>query len=142
MHTGVVFAILGALAFGLWTVFHQQASTHIHNLFGSIVVSITAVIVGLVFLLPNLKSTTLVTNPKGIIFAILGGICALGIDYFALRSYSSGLPISISGPIIIGGSIGIASMIGFFLGEPATLPKLLSLLLIIIGSALLASQGN
>ncbi len=142
MHPGIMYALLGALVFGLWTVFHQQASKNINNLFGAIIVSITAVIVGgAILFLSKTHQSTLIQNPKGILFAILAGICALGIDYFALKSYSSGLQISLSGPIIIGGSIAIASTIGFFLGDSVTLIKILGLVLIIAGSALLAAQG-
>jgi uncharacterized membrane protein len=139
MQTGIIFAILAALAFGLWTVFHQQASNLINNLFGAIIVSLTAVILGLLILLPKIKSTTLYSNPKGIIFAILAGICALGIDYFALKAYSSGLHVSVAGPIIIGGSIAVASCIGFFLGDSITLIKIAGLILIITGSGILAA---
>ncbi|MBI3384613.1 hypothetical protein HY030_00260 [Candidatus Gottesmanbacteria bacterium] len=69
----------------------------------------------------------------------MAGICALGIDYFALRTYSSGLSISIGGPIIIGGSIAVASVVGFLLGDSLTFLKILGLILIIFGSAILAS---
>ena len=51
---------------------------------------------------PKIKTVTLYSDPKGILFIILAGICALGIDYFALKAYSSGLEISIGGPIITG----------------------------------------
>ena len=139
MYEGIIFAIIAAIAFGIWTVFHQQASNHINNLFGAIIVSFTAVIVGLLFLLPKIKSTVLYTNPKGLIFAMLAGVCALAIDFFALRAYGSGLQISVGGPIIIGGSIAIAAFIGFFLGESVTLMKVLGLVLVLAGSAILAA---
>ncbi len=139
MYEGLIFAIIAALAFGIWTVFHQQASPHINNLFGAIIVSLTAVLVGLVFLLPKLKSVTLVTNPKGILFAALAGVCALAIDFFALKTYGSGLPVSVGGPIIIGGSVAIAAIIGFFLGETVTLVKILGLTMVIVGSGILAA---
>lgn len=139
MYEGIIFAIIAAVAFGIWTVFHQQASNHINNLFGAIIVSATAVVLGLIFLLPKIKSTTLYTNPKGIIFAVLAGVCALAIDYFALKTYGSGLQISIGGPIIIGGSIAVASLIGFFIGESITLVKIVGLALVIAGSGILAA---
>ena len=139
MNPGVIFAIIAAIAFAVWTVFHQKASSHINNLFGAIIVSFTAVVLGLIFLLPKIKSTVLYTNPKGIIFAALAGAFALGIDFFVLKAYGSGLPISIGGPIIIGGSIALATLIGFFLGESITLMKVLGLLFVIIGSGILAT---
>ena len=128
MEPGIIFAIIAAIAFGLWTVLHQQAADKIHYLFGAILISFTAVIVGLLFLLPKIKTTTLFSNPKGIIFAIGAGVCALAIDYFVLKAYGSGLAVSIAGPIIIGGSIAFAVTIGFFLGESITVIKIIGLL--------------
>jgi drug/metabolite transporter (DMT)-like permease len=139
MYGGLIFAILGALVFGFWTVFHQRASNHIDSVFGAILVSLTAVIIGTIFLLPRIKSTVFFKDYFGIIFVFLAGICAFFIDFFALKAYSSGLPISITGPIIIAGSIAVAAIIGFFLGEKITLMKILGLLLVIIGSAVLAA---
>lgn len=142
MDPGISFAIIAAISFGLWTVFHQQAASSIDYLFGAIVVSLTAVIVGSLALFPNLKSTVLYTNQKGILFAALAGVAALAIDYFALKAYGSGLEISVGGPIIIGGSIAVASTIGFFLGESITLVKVLGLVLVIAGSVILATYAG
>ena len=139
MNQGIIFAIIAAIAFGVWTVFHQQAADKINCLFGAIIVSLTAVVLGLAFLLPKIETTTLFSNPKGILFAALAGVCALAIDYFALQAYASGLAISTAGPIIISGSIAIAVLIGFFLGESITLVKVLGLLFVIIGSGILAA---
>ena len=142
MNPGIIFAIIAALFFGVWTMFHQQAADKINYLFGAIVVSFTAVIVGAIFLFPKIKTTTLFSNPKGILFAVFAGICALAIDYFALKAYGSGSPISIVGPIIIAGSIAIAAFIGFFLGESVTWAKVIGLLLVLLGSGVLAAFGG
>lgn len=138
MSSGIIFATLGAIAFGLWTVFHDKASTLINAVYGAIIVSFTAVIIGLIFLMPQLKVATSTANPKGILFAVLAGLCAFGIDYFALKTYGSGLPVTIGAPIIIGGSIAVASIIGFFLGESITFPKVIGLVLVIVGSVILS----
>ncbi len=142
MNSGILFAIITAVAFGVWTVFHQQAANKIDFLFGAILVSLTAAVLGLVFLLPKIKTTTLFTNPKGILFAVLAGVCALAIDYFALKAYGSGLAVSVAGPIIIGGSIAVAAIIGFLLGESVTLMKVLGLLLVIAGSGILSAVSR
>ncbi|EKE26606.1 MAG: hypothetical protein ACD_4C00233G0007 [uncultured bacterium (gcode 4)] len=139
MHSGVIYAIIAAFAYGIWTVFHSQAANHISNLLGAVIVSMSAVIMGIIFfvLSPN-KNNLLVWDNRGLIFAILAGIMALAIDYFVLKAYWSGLEISIAGPIIIGWSIAVAVFIGFFLGEPISLLKILGLILVIGGASLLA----
>jgi uncharacterized membrane protein len=129
MNPGIIFAIIAAVTFGLWTVFHDQASAKIDALFGAILVSFTAVFLGLILLLPKIKTATLFTDKSGIYFAILAGICALALDYFAIKTYASGLEVSVGGPIIIGGSIAVASLVGFlFLGESVTLMKAVGIL--------------
>ena len=101
----LLFAVLAAVAFGFWTVFHKFASTYIDQIFGAIIVSLSAVLLGAIVLIPKLKSTVLVSDPKGIYFAIAAGIMAFLIDYLALTAYSKGLPINVGGPIIIGGAV-------------------------------------
>lgn len=137
---GIIFALISALAFGIWTVFHQQASPHINPIFGAIVVSLTAVILGSIILAPQIKTVTLFTSQKGLIFVILAGISAFAIDYFALKTYASGVSISVGGPIIIGGSVAFASLIGLlFLGESLSAMKLFGIAMVTVGAAVLAS---
>ena len=135
----LIFAILGAITFGVWTIFHKLAAPHINQIFGAIIVSFTAVLVCLAVLLPRLRAVELVTNRRGIIFTCLAGGAAFLIDFFALKAYAGGLPISVGGPVIIGGSIAVAIVIGFFLGESLSLLKAIGLFSIFAGSAILAS---
>jgi len=133
---------MAALAFGAWTIFHQQAANRVDYLFGAIIISFTAVVLGLLLLLPRIKFTALFSNSRGILFAALAGVCALAIDYFALKAYGSGLAVSVAGPIIIGGSIAVAAITGFLFGESMTLVKLLGLILVVIGASILATFGK
>ena len=142
MSSGILFAIIAATAFGAWTVFHQQAASKIDYLVGAIIISLTASMLGLIILLPRIKSVDLFSNYKGLASAILAGICALAIDYFALKSYGTGLAVSVAGPIIIGGSIAVATVIGLFLGESLSLIKALGLIMVISGASILAVYGN
>lgn len=142
MGNGLIFAISAAAFFGLWTVFHQQAAKYINSLFGAIIVSFTAVVLGLIFFIPNIRTAQPLFNYRGLMFAVLAGTCALLIDLFALKAYNSGLQISVGGPIIIGGSIAIASVVGFTLGESVTLMKIAGLILVVAGASILAFFGK
>lgn len=81
-------------------------------------------------------------NWKGIVFVVLAGIAAFFIDFLALSAYSKGLSVSVGGPIIIGGSIALATIIGFFMGDSISLLKIVALILIISGSGILAYFGK
>ena len=137
----LIFAILAATSFGLWTIFHKLASPHINQIFGAILVSLTAVIFGGIVFLFNMKGIQLFSDSKGIIYVILAGIAAFFIDFLALQAYSKGLSLTIGGPIIIGGSMAVAVAIGFLLGEPITALKILGISLIVIGGIVLASTN-
>lgn len=137
----VIFAILAAASFGLWTVFHKLASPYINQIFGAILVSLTAVIFGGIIFLFNMKGIQLFSDIRGIIFVVLAGIAAFFIDFLALQAYSKGLSLTVGGPIIIGGSVAVAVLIGLLLGEPLTAIKVLGIILIVVGGIILASMG-
>ena len=91
----ITYAIIAALSFGLWTIFHKFAAPHIDRLLGAILVSLSAVVLGgIIMFFTKIKNASLVSNPKGVIFIVLAGVMALAIDYFALQAYSRGLPLS------------------------------------------------
>jgi transporter family protein len=134
----IYFAIMAAASWGLWTVFHKSASTYINAIVGAIIVSTVAVITGFIMLAPKYKHITLFTSWKGILFVVLAGVMAFFLDYFTLSAFNKGLPVSIGGPIIIGGSVVIATVIGFFLGESFTLLKIVALVMLMGGAAILS----
>jgi len=137
--TPVVFAALASISMGLWVVFNKVASGYVNQLLGAILLSVTAVAIGgTVFLLRGPPAARLVTSPKGIIFVALAGAAAFSMDFLGLTAYSRGLQITVGGPIIIGGSIAVATLLGFSLGEPATITKVIAIVLIVVGAALLA----
>jgi len=80
----------------------------------------------------------LVTDPKGVLFVVLAGLAAFLIDFFALKTYASGLPVTIGGPIIIGGSIALATVIGFVLGDAVNGIKVFGIFLVVGGAAILS----
>lgn len=138
----VVFATLASVSMGLWVVFNKLAAGHVNQLLGAILLSVTAVAIGgTVFLLQGPPAARLVTSPKGIIFIALAGAAAFSMDFMGLTAYSRGLPITVGGPIIIGGSIAVATLLGFSLGEPVSVSKVTAIVLIIGGAALLARQA-
>ena len=139
--TPIFFAILAAIAFGSWTVFHKLASPHINQTLGAILVSVFAVIFGSVYFFLTSKQISFSIDAKGYVFIVLAGVSAFLLDLFALQAYSKGLTISVGGPIIIGGSIAIATIAGFLMGDSITALKVFGLLLLMSGAVLLASVG-
>lgn len=136
--TPIIFAVLAAVSFGIWTVFHKLASPYVDQVFGAILISSVAVLAGALVLIPRLKGTELVTDAKGVYFLVGAGLCAFAIDFFVLRAYSGGLPITIGGPIVIGGSIAVAALAGFMLGDAVTFSKIAGIVLVLAGAIALS----
>lgn len=138
MNSSFYLVILAAFSLGLIQVLQKFASTKINPIIGAIIVSFTAVIFGVILAMSQIKLNTIQITYWGVFFVALAGIFAFGADYFTLKSYSSGLEISIIGPIIIGGSITIATIVGFILGDKITLLKILGIVMVIGGASILS----
>ncbi len=135
----IFLAILAALSYGIWTVFHKIASTNIDKFLGSMILQIAAFSTAAVLVL-YMKFTkhSFQITPKGVLLVILAGIAASFIDLLALAAYSKGLSISVGGPLIIGGAVAIAAIFGFAFGDAITPPKLFAIALIVAGASILA----
>jgi len=134
-----IIIILAAIAFGLWTVFHQIASTSINQVLGAVIVSATAVVIGLVTLLvQQVKFSELTVSTKGVTFLVLAGVMAFALDILALKAYAKGIPITVGAPILIGGSIVVASVIGVLMGESVSVVKITGLILVVGGAIILS----
>ena len=140
MNRGFMFAILAALSFGMWQVFHVRASNLIHPVLGALLVSLIAVLASVPFLVISYRSSNEVSfTSTGMLFVVLAGICAFIVDYLVLKAYATSLPVSVGGPIIIGVSIAVTVVAGLFMGEAFSMLKSVGIVLILLGAAILAS---
>ena len=137
--SALIYAVVAALSLGLWTVFSNKAAGHVNQALGAVIISAVAVVFGLVVFFLQKRTGALVSNKFGLLFILLAGLAAFLLDYATLKAYNGGLGVTVGGPIIIGGSIALAAVIGFFMGETFTWLKLLGILLVIGGSAMLAA---
>jgi transporter family protein len=142
MSGSIYFAVVAALGMGLWNVFVSNASRQMNPILGAVICELTAVTVGALILLPVLKSGPVQFTPRGTVLVMLAGLSVLSADYFALKAYNSGLPVSIGGPIVIGGSILVVSLAGVLAGEGLTLLKAVSIIMILVGASILAALSG
>jgi transporter family protein len=71
---------------------------------------------------------------------MLAGLSVLAADVFIIKAYKQGLPVSIGGPIVIGGGIVVVTLAGLLLGERMTVLKAVSILMILCGASILGSM--
>ena len=142
MSTNILFVIIGALGTGLWNVFISSASRQMHPLLGALITELTAFTAGALIFLPVLSSGFPKVSFRAVIMCMLAGLSVLLADFFILKAYKQGVQISVGGPIIIGGSIVVVTLMGLFLGERMTLLKALSILMIVSGASILGNLSR
>jgi uncharacterized membrane protein len=137
--SAVFYAVIAAIAAGLYSYFQRLASPNVNQLFGALVVSAAALTIAALLLVFQLGKIRLLTNPTGLWFLLGAGAAAFSVDYFTLQAYSKGLPISVGAPIGIAGGVATAVVIGLLVGEPLSLAKLAGIVLVIVGGIVLVA---
>lgn len=135
--SAVFYAVVAAIAAGLYSYFQRLASPNVSQLFGALVVSAAALTIAAVLVVFQLGKTRLIADPIGLWFLLGAGAAAFSVDYFTLHAYSKGLPISVGAPIGIAGGVATAVVIGLLVGEQLSFAKLAGIVLVIAGSIVL-----
>ncbi len=138
------FALLTAFSFGLYNFFIKVASGSINQILGAVLLQLVAVIAGLAVLAylkisnQNIEYTT-----KGIYYSCLAGLFVGIAEILTFYVFSKGVPASVGTPVIIGGSIVAATILGIlFLKEQMSLIQILGILMITGGVALLSLNAK
>ncbi|MBC8110565.1 MAG: EamA family transporter [Verrucomicrobia bacterium] len=137
-------AILTAFCFGLYNFFLKTASGNIHQIAGAVILQLVAALAGLMLLL-YFKTTkqALPITQKGVLQACLAGLCVGLAEMLSFVVFSKNVPASVGTPVIIGGSILVTTLLGyFFLRESLNGWQMLGLVLVIAGIALLSAGQN
>jgi len=136
----ILLAVLTAFFYAVYNVFIKVSAGHINEIVGAVVLQIVAAVVG-GFLLIYLKlngSSFEITN-KGLLFAALAGLFVGLAEITSFFVFSKGIPASVGIPIIIGGSVVFASIIGLlFLKEGLSPIHWIAIVLVVLGVVLLA----
>lgn len=140
----IYLALITACFYALYNIFIKLASAHIHEIAGAVILQVVAFVLGAAWLIYlKINHVPLKVNSKGIGLAVLAGIFVGLAEIFSFIVFSKGIPASAGVPVIIGGSMLIAAVIGFlWLKESLTLTNVLGLFLIIGGIWLLSKGGK
>lgn len=123
---------------GLFQIARKVISTTgFSPLLNATIVSLTAGIVGIFILWREGTVFSHMTN-RGLMYAVLSGLLVLPIDYFVLKAYQRGLPITLGSVILVAVSAGMAVLFGMLLlHEPIRPMKFLAIALIFCGILIL-----
>lgn len=138
----VLLAVLAAAFYGAYNFFIKIASGHINQIVGAVILQVVAAITGIVILgwMITTGQSIEISN-KGLILAGLAGLAVGLAEITTFFFYSKGVSVSIGTPIIIGGSVFIAAILGVLLLKETITPiQGFAGILIIIGIGLLFAK--
>lgn len=137
----ILLAIITAIFYGMYNFFIKISSGSINQVVGAVILQLVAAVLGVITLLVlKIIGTEFTISQKGVWFAILAGLMVGLAEILSFFVFSKGAPISVGTAIIIGGSVVVASVIGFFLKENVSLLNLFGILAIVIGIVLLTAK--
>ena len=136
----LVFAISAAFFMALYNVFIKLSAGNIHQVVGAVVLQVVAALAGLVALLVlKAQGTPMPISKKGLAFAALAGLCVGLAEILSFYTFSSGTLASRGVPVIVGGTVVIAAIIGLVLLREQLAPmQIVGAGLVVVGLLLLA----
>lgn len=140
MNNWVVWAVLTATFYGGYNFLIKVASGKIDQIAGAVILQVAAAVLGGIALLwLNIGGRSITITRAGIGYAILAGLIVGMAEITSFYVFSKGVPTSIGVPMIIGGSVVAAAILGaLFLGERLNFVHAVGMILIIGGIVLLA----
>lgn len=136
----ILLPLLAAVFFGTYNIFLKVSSQHINEILGLIILQAVALLVGLfLFILVKFSGQSIEITNKGFIYAALAGLFVGLAELTSFYVFSRGTMANVGIPIVIGGSVLIATLLSvFFLKEGITYAHYLGILFVILGIFLLA----
>lgn len=134
----VIIATLGYTGFQF---FSAKAGGKIDGGLVPVIVNVCAVIVPLVFLLTKAvnKASFLHTQRNGLVYAVLAGVSIAAFALAFHKIFQHGGNLSYISPIVFGGSIALASVLGIiFLKESLSIYHALGIVLVFVGLVLIS----
>lgn len=136
---GMTFIALATLCEGLYVLFQKLAGPLINGFLGAGVIAITAGSLSAVALAVN-GINDLNCSARGVLFAVLIGASAFGIDSCALFAFGKGIKLSVGGPLIVAGGTALMILFSFLLGEKQSFRTLLGAFVIIAGCLIMIEK--
>ena len=133
-------ALLTALCLAGYNFFIKLAADHLPPAVGAVVLQLVAAGLGAAGLVRlKLQGQPLAVSSKGLGLAALAGLSVGLAEILTFAVFRRGVPVAVGTPVIVGGSVLLAALLGLgLLRETLTLAQTGGLLLLVAGIALLA----
>lgn len=133
-------ALATAVAFGAYNIFIKLGSGKIDQVLGAVVLQVVAALLGGAWAgYLKLAGRELAVSGAGLGFAALAGLAVGLAEILTFVVFARGAPAALGTPIIMGGSVLVAALVGILLlGERVGIAQVAGILLIAGGIALLS----
>lgn len=141
MNQGIIYLMIMMFCAASYNTAQKLASQHISPPLAALISTIVVgILAGMITLGYKATGQELIISKKGILFAILIGIFATGIEYFGVLGFSKGVPLTVASAVT--GIISILMIIlygKFLFQEGVTLQRVAALILAALASFLAAT---
>jgi len=141
MNEGIIYLMIMMFCASSYSASQKLASQHISPPLAALVSTlVVGILAGMITIGYKVTGQELLFTKKGVLFGILLGVFATGIEYFGVLGFSKGVPLIVASavPAII--SVLMMILYGQFLfHEGITLKRVLALILAAIASFLAAT---
>ena len=131
----LVYAILAAVSFGFYNFFTKVSADKFSPAVANLFIagfSFTVAVVSIMYI--KISGQSLIFSKSYIILPIVAGIFAGVAELFYLSMYTKNAPITIGNPLVVGGTIVIAVILGMIiLKEPINATKIAGIVLVLTG---------
>lgn len=136
-------AIVTAIAFGLYNVFIKVSSDRIDQVLGAVILQVVALLLGGGFLLAqHLGGRELAISRSGLLYAALAGLAVGLAEILSFVVFARGAPASLGSPIIMGGSVLVAALLGVAVLRESLQWSHVGGIALIVGGIALLSAGS
>jgi len=135
----ITFAVLAATSFGFYNFFTKLTAGKLSPTIALMFIAGTSFVVAMIATLVfKVTGQTLTFSKNAILFPVLAGVFTGLAEIFYLFMFTKNAPLSIGNPLVVGGTIIVAVILGLIiLREPLNTVKIAGILLTLVGIALL-----
>ena len=144
MSSWFVYAVGAAILYSLHQVFTKMAADRISDGLGGLAVEVSAALTILIYLvyLWMAGKWNQTSSAPGVWFSVLTGICVGAGTILFFLLFQKGGPLS-AVPMVLAGGAALMAVVGIlFFKEPASWPRLVGIVLSLIGLLLLRSPAG
>ncbi|EKD66401.1 MAG: hypothetical protein ACD_49C00044G0003 [uncultured bacterium (gcode 4)] len=135
----LAYAILAASSFGFYNFFTKISADKFSPALANIFIAGTSLLVAIISTIYlKMSGQSLIFTKGSLILPIMAGLFTGVAEIFYLSMYSKNAPITVGNPLVVGGTIVIAVILGIIiLKEPMNTARIAGIIFVITGLVLL-----